>query len=458
MPPISPSSLSKAQSFLYVVLSRVYRYVSESLENSKAYICEDESIRRKLWEYFNNCLSGINGVTATDKKVIEDLVELQDMVDGISLRENFFHLVRNAINSVIQGGCAQKTFLVLQIDDADSQIENGYSVLEDVRRYLLVPNVLILMSSDIELLNNVILQNHLRQFPISTHDSLQRELSRMCRKYIDKIIPPSHMIHLPKVEQCANGGTELHIRYVDESGESALSWIKDTESWKLQEMILMLIYHKTGIIFVSHKTQLNHIIPRSLRGLNQLIYLLSNMEDITLLRPTDLSDSVSFDRIIKRQYTTISKNLELFSNYFYYDWIDAKVRNEEDREFSHSLVETPRDNFVSCAQRYLRNKYKNIDIPDGHWTLQMLDSIIILLESHPCSDDDYFLFFTIGTLRTISSHITSWRIKCDAACQFINSYSLPDEGAKTHAKLEDEQRLLVFDFNPQKWVLHTLTR
>ena len=93
------------------------------------------------------------------------------------------------------------------------------------------------------------------------------------------------------------------------------------------------------------------------------------MEDIPLLRPTDLSDSVSFARIIKRQYTTISKNLELFSNYFSYDWIDAKVRNEEDREFSHSLVETPRDNFVSCAQRYLRNKYKNIDIPDGHWTL-----------------------------------------------------------------------------------------
>lgn len=448
MPPISPSVLEKSRGLLYVVLSRIYRYVNMALEKDDSRLREDSALHMELWETFNKCVSGINGISAGSGGEIGDVSQLQDTVDGLALRESFYKLIKMAVGRVLKKGCRGQGFLVLQVDDADSQIENGYAVLEDVRRYLLVPNLVILMSSDMELLHSVVMQNHMRQFAdlIKAGDLIGNELSRTCRKYIDKLIPPSHMIHLPRLEQVADlGGGDIKLRYVNDGGGNVLGWNADMPRLMLQDTVLVMIFKKTGMIFASHESQLNHMIPRSLRGLNQMLYLLSEMDDIPDVPPELWDTPYELATEILGQYRVASKNLQRFADYFFYDWIEVKVCNPDDRAFLRQLVAAPRANFVSEVQAYLQEKYaitskesalKNMG--NDQWTLYDIDQSIINLERFPLNADERMLFFVIGTIRTIRGHIAAWQVKLNTA-----------NGASSYRLLRNP--VFVCDYDPQKW-------
>ena len=138
IPPISPSVLEEKENILYVILTRLYRFAEERLREESVRKNRSYSQRREdLWRAFQDCYSGINGLKAQKQEKHGDLMELQDLRDGLILRRHFFTLIRTILNTDWRGDA----FLVLQLDDADSQVENGYEVLEDVRKYLQIPNV-----------------------------------------------------------------------------------------------------------------------------------------------------------------------------------------------------------------------------------------------------------------------------------------------------------------------------
>lgn len=450
MPPISPSALEESGRFLHVVLSRLYRYVERALERDDACLREDPSLRTELWRCFNRCVSGINGLSAGNANA-SDISELQDTVDGLALRESFYNLVSLALDRVL-GKCKEReqAFLVLQLDDADSQVEKGYQVLEDVRRYLLVPNLVILMSSDVEMLHNVVLQNHMKQFPdlLKAGAVSDGVLSRTCRKYIDKLVPPSHMVHLPQLEQFTDLGVEdIELQYVKDAkgkNEPALDWDGAMPSRKLQDMVLAIIYKKTGIVFVSQDPWLNYIVPRSLRGLNQLLYMLSEMEDLPAFNPEIWDSPLDVARAVMAQYRTAARNLERFGNYFFYDWIDVKIQHQDDRLFLRELVNVPRASFVSAVQGYLRKRYAKTErmetVNGGTWTLYDLDRAVFLWKwNRALSTAEDMLFFAIGTIRTIRGHMAVWNIKRGTAEKWLSP------------GWHGEDRLFACDYDPERW-------
>lgn len=445
MPPISPSALQKSTEFLHVVLSRFYRYVTRALEKDSGCMREDPGLRTELWRYFNRCVSGINGLSGEGKAA--DISELQNTVDGLALRESFYHLVSLTVDRVLQKDCGKNAFLVLQLDDADSQIENGYQVLEDVRRYLLIPNLVILMSSDMEMFHNVVMQNHMSQFPDLVKEKVLSAdaLSRTCRKYIDKLIPPSHMVHLPRLEQYTDlGGADIELYYTDGKNNPALPWAAGMPSQKLQDIVLAMIYKKTGIIFVNQDPWLNHIIPRSLRGLNQFLYLLSEMEDVPELSLDSWASPPDVAWAVLDQYPTAAQNLERFGNYFFYDWINVKIEDKEDRLFLRRLVNAPRVSFVPEVLKYLQKKYagteKLKEISGSQWTLYDLDRVVFQWKSDQAlSLEEDLLFFVIGTIRTIRGHMAAWKIKRDTAEKWLAKEDL------------GYNRLFACDYNPEQW-------
>lgn len=461
MAPIAPSSLEKNQNFLYVVLSRIYRYVEDIIQQKSSYGNNDATLLDKLWNQFNKCLSGINGVKKTEDQSYEDLSMLQNVSDGIALRRYFYELVQSVLRLRSGDRNFQDTYLVLQVDDADSQIENGYSVLEDMRRYLVIPNLIILMSADIHMLHNVIFQNHLRQFPDLKAVEMKKnneensiffnELSRMCRKYIDKLIPPSHMIHLPRLDKYIEiSGSSLQLNYINQEGKSALPWTEEKQgAWDLQNLIAMLIYRKTGIVFVSHSVHLNNIIPRTLRGLNQLIYLLSEMKDIPR-RPREFTpplDSEQLAQLVADQLPIAEDNLARFSDYFINDWIEAKVSRTEDRDFLRKLGTGFQARFVQEALEYFKSRFsaEAFKISKWHETagLYDLDSFLLKLEEEQRSEDDFLLIFATRTLRSIESHRLVWRQKRLA----LKMYWFPE--ARGEGNSEYKRNLLLFDFDPR---------
>lgn len=357
MPPISPSVLEKKQNLLYVILSRLYDLAGEILRKERySGISERETI--ELSRLFNDCLSGINGIKRANDPDLE-LSAIQSISDGVALRMHFHKLVQRLIELDDARQGHKCTFLVLLLDDADSQIKNGYKVLDDIRKYLVIPNLVIIMSADIDFLHKVIYQEHLEQFSDLRNTDLQlpRDLSHLSRKYIDKLIPPSHMIHLPRIDQYAemSAGSSLHLKYVRMECDDEVpvfDWGKD-----LQGSLLMLLYKKTGLVLIPHPQRLHSIIPRTLRGLSQMLYLLSSMEDAPQVENGFQGDERSLALSLQKRLSVLETNLEHFSSYFAEGWLKAKIRKEEDQSFFKEFTLASGDDYVYLAMKYLENRY-----------------------------------------------------------------------------------------------------
>lgn len=469
MSPISPSAIESSkignsQSILYVVLSRMYQYVDELLSSGRTCPNFSEKDRSELFQAFHKCLSGINGIKRPQDKALDDISILQDISDGIALRKHFFDLVQCILKLITPYQGSENGFLIIQLDDADAQISNGYAVLEDVRKYLVIPNLVILMSADIEMLHNVILQDHLRKFPDlhnSADSSLRKELSRMCRKHIDKLIPPSHMVHLPQLDRFVEAnGNALELQYVQRNGEKevpVLDWTQEG-NWNLQNMLLMLIYRKIGVVFVSPKEYLHNIIPRTLRGLNQLVYFLSEMPDIPQINATSIDDADSLVKALQRQIPVQEDNLNRFIDYFSNEWIEAKVKNLRHRVFLRDFCKTAGSNRVRLAISHIRNHYKYDQDQSLRDERYYLDTIMTELEVDHRTEDDFMLFFSIRTILSLESHKFVLAKKKSTIEDYLLKVAKDQIDAKKARELGQSfvpsaPNVLVFDFNPDQLFL-----
>lgn len=418
LPPIAPATLEGSQNILYVILSRLYRHVERILEADRVHGRIKETDRNELYYAFQQCLSGINGIKRPSRDMTENITDLQDIADGLSLRKYFYVLINQILKISKPSTCIQKKFLVLQLDDADSQNASAYEVLEDVRKYLLLPNLVILFSAEEGNLRRVVLQGELRCFKdvVSRREleaSTIADLAVSTKKYIDKLIPASHAIYLPKLEKTIDINSdrmELQYRSADGS-KNMLPWATGV-GWTLQNTLLTMIYRKTGVLFVEYSSYLHNIIPRTLRGFNQLVQLLSTMEDI----PDPFKDSndslqgTELGRQILHQVAVAEQNLRIFTNYFEHDWIESKISRENDRVFLKRLCGTSAANRVRQTIKHLCETYSphneskdkaEFEIPISRYHL---DKKMLEVEAEHRTLDDFRLLFAIRTIFTLESH------------------------------------------------------
>ena len=421
LPPISPSVLEEKQNILYVILTRLYRFADERLREEESRKNRNFSQRReKLSKAFQDCYSGINGLKIQNQKKYGDLMELQDLRDGLILRRHFFKLITTILNPSKR----EDAFLVLQLDDADSQVENGYEVLEDVRKYLQIPNLVILMSTDIEMLQNVILQDYFCQFSDRKNDeTFKKELMKSCRKYIDKLIPPSYMIHLPTLHQLLEYYSNIELDYTEgdeENGKQIYPWAKGMD---VQDTILMEIYRKTGVLFVRPKNYVHYIVPTTIRGLNQLLYMLSRMDKLPMLGSSreNFESSENLVEALSKRIKLEDENLRLFSDYFTEGWVKVKVVQEKDQHFLKTLSEESSRMYVQTTIEYLYERYRGSPVLSDrkkHFTQPFLDRLMVDLGEEHAGQEDSYLLFSIRTIFTLNHHKMVLRQKRDAVRRF----------------------------------------
>jgi len=421
--PISPSVLEEKQNILYVVLARLYDYAQRlfreaaqgygrKLLPSRSNSEHMDQLRREL----QGCYDGILGVKQRTEDMPRDILELQDICDGLSLCRSFYSLV-DQITTCLGGN---NNFLVLQLDDADSQIQNGFEVLEDVRKYLQVPNLIVLMSADIELIQDLVLQDFQKYFPNRSGDiEFHKRLIRTCRKYIDKLIPPTHLIGLLQLDSAIEQySDQLHLHYFEgedeNGGRSVLPW---ADGLALQDMLLQLIFRKTGIVFVKPYNRAHSIIPTTLRGLHQMMKMLTDMDDIPQIEDkTSFEDFGKLTQMIAKQIVIQEYNLSQFTDYFADDWIYVKITNQFDRNFLASLRDVSGEYYVSLTIDYLCERY-NLEKPKVHNSVK-LDSIMYSLQKTSNSLEDVYLLFSIRTLFTLKHHKMILSQKRDALNRF----------------------------------------
>lgn len=438
--PVAPAVLEGKQNILNVIWSRLYRYAERLLSEYRTDRIKEVQ-KNEIRRYLQNVLSGIKGIKEPGGGSSGDLASMQDVCDGLSLSRHFHMLVQSILKLAVGDHNVSDRYLVIQLDDADSKMQRVHEVLEDVRKYLMIPNLVILMSVDQSCMSDVVLQDNLRCFPdlIRIDESrLSQDLLKISNKYIDKLIPPTHMIQLPQLNQIViQWGDMLRLQYEDQNKQLVYEWMNN-DNLELETAILMLIYRKTGILFVKQGHFLHNIVPRTLRGFGQFLSHLDSMPDIPELDFDNISSVKEYAEAVLRQSEIAAINQRRFEDYFKYRWLKVKITNLEDQDFLQKFADSVSANRIRLAVKYLCKRYgesfenntpqyfidKKIEIKRIK-EREDLDQLMWEIDQIHRTERDFLLMFALRTMFTLDSHQHILKEKREAARAYLKD---PKEG------------------------------
>lgn len=447
--PVDPTALEKNQSILSVVLSRLLFKAEENWARHIGFygsFQDKESQKTELLTFARQCLTGISTIKSKEE-VPQELSDLQKVGDSSILKKNLFDFVELFLQfSDTERNIASKnSILVLQIDDTDCQINQGHEVMEDIRKYLTIPNVLILMATDTNQLRQVLIQHYVSNFSTNLQKELVKteELRHLGEKHLAKLMPPSCVVHLPSIDDVIRDRLDLLRLYYYESEDQKGNLLDpkkgDYERYDFQAVILRFIYKKTHIVFAAHDAYANNIIPTTLRGLAYLLSLLSSMEDVPevnfskkSLAPANLAE------VLKAQFPILERNLDLFEDYFLHDWIQAKLPQDRIEIVENFSNQAPDQRILFIVKELATyygqrlsaipgNKdpfpiFRSLDAP----TYQDLDELLRIIQGTKEADremgfrqaEDFYFVFAVRTLLTIKNNRDILKVKRQAVHSF----------------------------------------
>lgn len=411
---IDPTEISESELFLRIVFSKMFSLLRDKWkkEDSKIHYealmngemnCKKLS-RNIIIKKFTECYRYLD-VIYQKKGQFEyddDLDDLTDLGDSGKLKEKFWDLVNSYLEEMIgfKESKAKSNFLVIQIDDADLNSGVTYKMIEDIRKYCIIPNVIILMSVNIAQMHYVLEQNFVSDFKtlldiskVGDNDGDARSIhlrdcQKMAMRYIDKIMPAAHQIHLPKFEDLINNNTfDLKIMYntVDEANDSKIIEIltlkdkSEKEITDYQEIFINLIYNKTGIAVVKPDGYLHNILPKTLRGLSHFLAYMCQLPDLDKeLGMAQINELLNVPYAVKPMMEIKGKNksdaevelrkridnLEALRIYFLKNWCTVRLTKryqEAIEDINKTVVELKVKTASQLIDRLFENKFKFTD-------------------------------------------------------------------------------------------------
>lgn len=185
--------------------------------------------------------------------------------------------VRKLVDSYLSIVCKEKAYLIITIDDLDMGIQSAYAIMEEIRQYLSIPRVVVLVSIDEALLDAVIRASINESMNVSNPDKEHKALVKdLSYRYLEKLFPVNRRHHTPRLtsKQLCEWKSE---GFVD---DSSLKKELDGKPLFVRDAILHLLWRKTMLIPVCNRDGDHLLIPRNLRSLCHMVVLLRSMPDI----------------------------------------------------------------------------------------------------------------------------------------------------------------------------------
>lgn len=249
---------------------------------------------------------------------------LHELAASMNFKEEFAQLVRDYIQ-VLNYKCydnryreEEMGYLVLAIDDIDMAGIKAQSILEQTRRFLSIPQVIVLLTADIDRLKNVCETFYQSVYPKGIN------LQKFVGEYLEKVLPTNQRIYMPELSE---GQKEISIDKNNRIIEK-LNLKSDCE----KEMILEFMAHKCGIYFDGIRRRRHFLQNDSLRNLVNYFNNAVNLEENEYI--AWLKDDLQ-ERILDR------------------------VEDEKHRNFLKSLAVKDYEDMNSYVLNYIRNNLKD---------------------------------------------------------------------------------------------------
>lgn len=265
---IDPSFFDQKHNILEVIIAKLFISFKKKVEDANDRTDGDYlKSKRDLIEKFQQTRENLSQLLSRDIIPSEDCLEqLVDMAAGTDL-QNSMKLLIDAYLKFFD-----KDILVLPIDDVDLHTQHAYTMVEQLRKYLIHPNVVILLAVKLDQLALVIKLQYVKEFEklLNQKEPLSMEvIEEMVDRYIGKLVPLAQRLYLPD--------SSVYFDYPLEVYNQENRLIHSYNS--VQEAVTTLIFKKTRYLFYHTKGETSYIVPRYLRELRHIIFFLENMGD-----------------------------------------------------------------------------------------------------------------------------------------------------------------------------------
>lgn len=353
---IDPSFLDNQSNVLQIIIAQLYKSFKDKCSKSADISFENKNDLLRLFSNVNRNLQCINSISNGNFHC-DELESLELLSSSVDLKKTMQELIQRFLKF------QNKKYLLISIDDIDLNTEHAYVMVEQLRKYLVMPEVVVLMAVKIKQLQFVLRKYFVTEFGnlLSNKGVKINDIDQMVEKYILKLIPLEHRINLYDI--AAKFNKELIVVKNKEEKNLGL----------LRLAIPKLIFEKTGYLFYNSKNQINYIIPRNLREMRLLLKLLYNLED---------------KKEEYNGYNNREHNQLIFKNYFFNTWVPNNLEgdnleivesiNSVDNAavYNKTIIELLKQKFYSIKkdkkpideniERILNvdNKYYNISLGD----------------------------------------------------------------------------------------------
>lgn len=403
---IDAGLLEKEEDLIEIVLARMLHKLSE-IEQTSLYREPDYEYKRKefyqeLKQIYNNLKSLNQKQTNTYWRQESSLDDLLQLSVSYNLRESMKKLVAKYLDL----GCydyirdkvsLENRYLVIPIDDVDMLVEKGYMMVEQIRRYLMIPNVIVLLSFDYKQLMYICKCHYIKGFSKEMKSVMSGNASNekkevlkwaehLSKQYLDKMIPDGKKIYLPSLHGEPQF-SEKKVRIMPDN-------LKDSEeenkknSCGVQEFILYHLAKGMGIYFYGEKGKRHFLEPGSLRKLSNYCHELRNLEKGICFYPKSDKESGDLEEQNKEREALAEQYLTAFNRNYTWMFKDIyyKIYKEE---------KIPDD--VKDVINEIQNKNMEVQI----------DRIIDVLWRRFISDDSEFARMLVSRNMEVPKHENS---------------------------------------------------
>lgn len=394
LPVIDPSFFSKNYNIVGAFLANIYDSYKQLRERpSKSFDCNLGKVNDFLVA-LSKAQHSFSVLNADPKSSGDSIEELEGLSCTLRLKEEIYQLCKKYLGLLDKS--ENDSYLVLCIDDIDLNTSSAVEMLEWIRKYLIQPNIIVLMALKLDQMTNLKRMSLYTEYAnlVEKGRMEEYEVEEMAERYMSKLFPLANRVYLPD---------QSTIPLVTYNSDRESEYNYDT----LQDAVVKLIYDKTRFLFYNSPQRSSLIVPRNLREALHLMRMLYDMEDLPGKKYSTQRTKILF------------KNQSLFKEYLYYDFmvrnLTSKSRNyieelltiSDATQFNAEVLQVLRKKFDDILDKYVRedkntnngiqeaelanifnqtNIVHNISMGDILWVLDWLDNM------ERTDEETYFLF------------------------------------------------------------------
>ena len=304
---IDPSFFDESHNVIELFLAGLYNDFCNEVDKRQATSdTKKDAQEREVLELFNQAQKMMLEMTKTSKERFDALDNLQNLSAGVQL----WSIIRKLINAYFSYLNCEKGILILPIDDIDLNSRMAAAMMEQIRKFLIQPNIIILFAVKIDQLELSKRLSLVGEYEMLFKHTLLKDanvINDMAEAYLTKLLPHQQRIYMPDGSVYFNQPVAIYPN----------KQMKPDLYDSVRQMIPELIFKKTRYLFYNTPDKTSYIVPDNLRELRSLVGLLYNMEDYWK------ENTEQEDHRESNQYNKL-----LFRKYLYENWVSNNLNVE----------------------------------------------------------------------------------------------------------------------------------